>query len=125
MIDPDLSDIGAIEAGTYNAEILSATPGIAKSSGAPKLQVDFGVDYNGVNKKRSVHLPLKGAGAFGFNSLLRATGFAAYADSLKAKDGVKTGFDETSLIGQHLMVTIESDIYNGEVTDKITGYLPA
>src|SRR3990167_8154293 len=124
IIEPDLSEIGSIEAGTYKAEIEKAEVGVAKSSGKGKVVVQFGVDVGGKKKTRSVHLPYDGAGAFGFDSLLRACHFDEIANGLKSKDAAqRPKFDTDQLVAQHLMVVIEADTYNGQITDKIVGYL--
>lgn len=124
LVQPDLSDVGPIEGGTYKASILAANAGVSKSGGS-KIVVDFGVDVDGKQRKRQVHLPYTGAGAFGFASLLRACHMDELADAYMSKDAVKPPFDTDSLVGQELMVVVEPDTYNGQVTDKINSYLRA
>lgn len=125
LIQPDTSEIqGAIEPGTYSAKITEVTPGVSKSGGQ-KIVVKFEVDVNGKHQVRQAHIPTSGAGAFGFDSLLRACHFEDYANKIKVKGGEKPGFDTDQLIGQALHLVIEADIYNGNVTDKIVSYLAA
>lgn len=126
MLMPDTSETGPIEGGTYNATITAAVAGISKS-GAAKVVVDFEVDVNGKTRKRTSHLSVTGSGSFGFDSLLRACHFDEAADKFRSKDVPASDkqFDEAQLVGQALMLTIEPDIYNGQPTDKIVGYLKA
>lgn len=125
MIQPDLSDVGPIEAGTYKARIDSCAPGVSKA-GNPKLDIQFSIFTGGEKPKtRKIGMPYSGAGAFGFASLLRACHMAELANAYQSKDDVKPAFDTDSLVGQELMVTVEADTWNDQLTDKITGYLTA
>lgn len=126
MLMPDTSDVGPIDGGTYKATVLSAIAGVSKTGGQ-KLVVDFGVDVGGKTRKRTSHMPVTGSGAFGFNALLRACHFDEAANKIQDKNiaPVDKAFDEAQLVGQNLMLVIEPDIYNGQPTDKITGYLRA
>ena len=126
IIEPDLSETGAIEPGTYAAVIDNVDVGVAKTSGKPKLIIQFGVTVGDKRKPRSVHMPIVGAGAFGLDSLLRACHFDEIANGLKNKDASsRPKFDTDQLIGQKLMVTIENELFNGNQQDKIVGYLRA
>jgi hypothetical protein len=87
------------------------------------IVIPFVLNNNGKNVKRTVRQVITGAGAFGFEQLLRATGFDDVANSLKS--GNPQPFDTDKLVGQKLNVTVETDTYNGQLTDKITGYLKA
>ena len=125
IIEPDLSGVGPIEAGTYKAKIDEVVDGISKA-GAPKLVVQFSVEVGNEKKVRKVHMPYSGAGAFGFDSLLRACHFEDIANGLQKKNAAeRPKFDTDQLIGQELMVVIEASIYNGQPTDQINGYLRA
>lgn len=125
MIQPDLSDVGPIEAGTYKARIDSVTPGISKA-GNPKLDIQFSISTGGEKPKvRKVGMPYSGAGAFGFAALLRACNMDELANAYQSKDAVKPPFDTDSLVGQELMVTVEAAMYNDQPTDQIAGYLRA
>lgn len=122
IINPDLSQVNAaIEPGTYKAKIVEVTFKTSKA-GNPMIVVGMDVDVNGKNRRRSSHLVITGETAFGFEQLLRATHFDDVANSLKT--GGKE-FDTDQLIGQELQVVVESDSYNGQLTDKIKSFLPA
>lgn len=126
MINPDTTqaeELGAIEPGTYKAKISAVDAQVAKSSGNPMIVPTFDIDVNGKNRTRKAYLPITGAGAYGFDQLLRSTGFGDYADQLKAGD--KTPWDTDNLIGQELNVVIVSDVYNGQQRDKVSSYLKA
>lgn len=120
---PDLGDVqsNVIDKGAYEAEIKTVTPGIAKSSGAPKIDVEFAVMVNGNEVPRTASIPITGKGAFRFAQLLRATGFGEYADKL-AK-GEKEPFDSEDLEGQHLTVVIDHETWNDEPRDKIEKFV--
>lgn len=124
MIQPDLSEVGPIEGGTYKATIEKCEAGVSKS-GSAKIVPQFAIDVNGKKKIRQVHMPVSGQGAFGFAALLRACHMDDLANAYTSKDADKPAFDTDSLVGQELMVVVEPDIYNGQPTDKITGYLRA
>lgn len=127
MLTPDTSEIsGPIEGGTYAAEITAAEPGVSKTGGS-KVVLKFGVTVGEKTVPRQVHMPVTGAGAFGFDALLRACHFDEAANKFKDKSlsAAEKEFDEQQLVGQKLFVVIEPDTYNGQLTDKITGYLRA
>ena len=120
IINPDTTqaeELGAIEPNTYKAKITAVTPETAKSSGNPMLVVQFDIDVAGKNRSRKSYLPITGQGAYGFDQLLRVTGFGDYADQLKA--GSKEGFDTDQFIGQELNVVIVPDVYHEKQRDKI------
>lgn len=128
IINPDtsnISDQGAIDPGTYPAKITEVEYKTSKSSGNPMIVPKFAVTVDGKERPRSAFLVITGEGAYGFDQLLRACGFDEMADKYKAKDGDKPDFDTDELIGQELMVVIESDTYNGQLRDKIKSYLKA
>ena len=123
LINPDLTGIKGLEAinpGVYPAKITKADPGVSKA-GNPIVKAEFDVTVDNDSRHRFASIPTSGAGAFMFEQLLRATHFDDVADKLKA--GEPTSFDTDSLIGQEINLQIESDMYNGAVTDKIKGYL--
>jgi hypothetical protein len=123
LINPDTSEAGALQPGTYPAKILAADPGIAKS-GAPKLVLKLDLEVNGKNKARQDHLPISGAGAFKFDNLLRAVGMHSIADAYRTPGGQKPDFDTDSLVGLELNVVVENEMYEGNPQDRIKAYLP-
>jgi Protein of unknown function (DUF669). len=129
IVNPDTSaaaDMGPIEPGTYPAKITEVEYKTSKSSGNPMIVPKFEIQVgDGKARTRQAYLVITGEGAFNFDQLLRATGFEDLADQFKAKDGPKPDFDTDELIGQELMVVIESDTYNGQLRDKIRSYLRA
>lgn len=128
IITPDTSNISEqtpIDAGTYPAKITAVDYKTSKSSGNPMIVPTFEVSVEGKARPRSAYLVITGEGAYGFDQLLRACGFEEMADKYKQKGGEKPDFDTDELIGQELMVVIESDTYNGQLRDKIKSYLKA
>lgn len=122
-INPDLSQVGPIAAGTYRARIVSCEYKVS-GKGNPMIVPRFAVSVDGTDRERDSYLVISGAGARGFMQLLRATGFGQLADAYSSKDGgPKPDFDTDDLIGQELMVVVEGDVYNDQPTDKITQYL--
>lgn len=127
VIQPDTSaaqDMGAIEPGTYAAKIVACDYKMSKS-GNPMIVPKFDVTVDGKTRSRSSYLVVTGEGAFGFDQLLRATGFGAMADQYRDPSQPNPPFDTDNLIGQELNVVISTEIYNGEKRDAIKGYLKA
>lgn len=129
---PDLSDVqsSVIPAGTmFEAEIKSATPGVAKSSGNPKITVEFAVNVEGKEFKRTADVPTTGKGAFRFAQLIRAAGFVEYANKLK--EAAKTGgaapaFNTDDLEGQRIGLVFKHEPDQNdpdEVRDAIDKYV--
>lgn len=128
IINPDTSNVTgmeAIEPGTYPAKITDVEYKTSKASGNPMIVAKFNVMVEGIERPRLAHLVITGEGAYGFDQLLRATGFEEQADAYKSKDGDKPDFDTDDLIGQELNVVIESDTWQGQLRDKIRSYLKA
>lgn len=124
IIKPDLKDINKpIEPGTYASKIEAPITAKESKAGNSMLVIPVKVTVGEKEYKRTLNQVITGPGAFGFAQLLRATGFGDYADRLQA--GSEEPWDADQLIGQRFMAVIESDTYNGQLTDKITGYLPA
>lgn len=122
IITPDLSEVNKpIDPGTYAAKITAVEYKTSKA-GNPMIVPQFDVDVNGKRKVRSAHLVITGETAFGFEQLLRACHFDDVANSLKSNP---TPFDTDQLVGQELQVVIDSDTYNGQLTDRIKSFLPA
>lgn len=124
-INPDLSQVGPIPAGTYRAKIIACEVKNSKA-GNPMIVPEFEISVAGNTRTRSAYVVVTGAGARQFGQLLRATGFDslanAYADPNVTE---KPDFDTDDLIGQECTVVIEADTYNGEPTDKIASYMKA
>lgn len=126
LINPDTSEAsGAIEAGTYPAKITKVETGTSKSSGNPMIIVHLDVTVNGKVRPRTTYCVITGEGAFGFDQLLRATGFESVADQYKQKNGEKPAFNTDDLEGQELNVVVEPDTYNGQLRDRVQSYLKA
>ena len=126
VVNPDTSEAsGAIEPGTYKARITDVEFKNSKSSGNPMIVPKFEVDVNGKARPRQAYLVITGEGAYGFDQLLRATGFDELADKFKSKEGEKPEFNTDQLIGQELNVVVEADTYNGQLRDKIKSFLRA
>lgn len=128
VVNPDTSaaqEMSAIEPGTYQARITEVEFKNSKSSGNPMIVPKFAVKVGDKERPRSAYLVITGEGAYGFDQLLRATGFDELADKFKAKDGDKPEFDTDDLIGQELNVVVEADTYNGQLRDKIKSFLRA
>ncbi len=126
IVNPDTTqaqELTAIEPGTYKAKIVAVEATVSKKSGNPMIVPQFDVDVAGKNRSRKSYLVITGEGAYGFDQLLRVTGFQDVADQLKA--GEKIGFDTDQLIGQELNLVIESDTYNGQLRDQIRSFLKA
>lgn len=128
LINPDTTqmlEMGAIEPGTYPAEITNVTPATSKA-GNPMIVCDIGVQVGESIRPRKAYLVITGEGAYNFDQLLRACGFSQLADQYKDKSvQPKPSFDTDHLIGQRMQVVIEPNLYNGEMRDQIKSYLPA
>jgi uncharacterized protein DUF669 len=127
LITPDTSQVekqGPIEPGTYPAKITDVGFENSKSSGNPMIVVKHDVTVGDSVRPRTAYLVITGKGAYGFDQLLRATGFDKVADEYSdANVTTKTPFDTDQLIGQELNVVIESDSYQGQLRDKIRSFL--
>jgi hypothetical protein len=129
IINPDTSnmtDMGPIPAGTYLAEIGGVVYETSKSSGNPMIVVTFNVEVDGKPRPRKSYLVISGEGAYGFDQLLRSTGFGQMADQYKDKNvSPKPDFDTDMLVGQRVQVVVEPDTYQGQLRDRIKSFLPA
>lgn len=126
IINPDLTEaleMGPLDPGTYPAEI-EAVEAQTSKKGNPMIVVDFKVKAGDREVPRKGYLVITGAGAYGFEQLLRATGFDEIADAFK-QPGQKPAFNTDDLVGQKLNVVIEPNEYNGQIRDQIAGYLRA
>jgi len=123
IINPDLSQVtslGPISEGTYEGKITAVESATSKA-GNPKVVVSLEITVDGATRQRQAHIVTSGAAAFQFEGLLRATGFEDIADKLRNKENVP--FDTDWLVGQELLVQIVPDTYNGELRDKVQGFL--
>lgn len=133
MLTPDTAEgvdlLAPIEPGTYAAEITAALPKTSKKGGA-MLEVKVTVDVQGKEKKRTGYVMVSGPGAASFDQLLRATHNDKVADIYKDATipaAQKPEFDEQSLVGQRVMVVIDSQInqQDGSTRDNIKSWLKA
>ena len=126
IINPDLTAVksqGPIDPGVYPAKIIDVQSKTSQKGNpmiVPKLEITVGQDDV---RTREAYLVITGAGAYGFEQLLRACGFDDVADKYKDPDAEKPAFDTDNLIGQELNVQIESDTYNNQLRDKVQSYL--
>lgn len=133
IITPDTSqaeDFGSpIAAGTYKAKIVECPTGLSKAGNA-KITPKFKLQVDGKERTRTSNLVTTGAGAIGFDHLLRACGFKSLADDYRDPNvSPKPPFDTDSLVGQELSVVVEDNLYkdangNEKKGDQITDYLP-
>jgi len=127
MIQPDTSaatEMQAIAPGTYAGKILKVDYGMS-AKGNPMLTITYELQVDGKARVRKGYHVITGEGAYGFDNLLRSTGFDAIADQYKAKDGEKPSFDTDDLIGKELQIVIDSQLYNNELRDQIKSFLKA
>jgi len=124
-IVPNLSEVSSniIDVGTYPAKVNTVTQGTAKSSGNAKLDVECTITVGEKEFKRTVSIPIAGAGAFRYLQFLKATGFGEAADKLKR--GERAPVQTEDLEGQAVSVVIEHEMWNDEPRDKITKFLKA
>lgn len=129
VVTPDttqMEDLSPIEPGTYKAKVTACGSEKSKEAGTPMIVPKFDVDVNGKTKSRSTYLVIEGKGTWGFDQFLRAVHLDSLADQYKDPNvSPKPPFDTDTLIGQELMVNIDSDIYKGTVRDRIVGFLRA
>ncbi len=128
LITPDTSqqlDFKPLDPATYPAVIRQVEYGTSKSSGNPMLTVTVGVQHDGKEHSRKAFLVITGEGSYGFDQLLRACGFGDLADAYKDKDADKPPFDTDDLKGQEVLVTIEHEMYNNQLRDRIKSFLRA
>ena len=129
IVNPDTSavkDQGPIEPGTYKAKIVGVDFQTSQKSGNPMIVPNLEVQTGDSVRPRKTYLVITGEGAYGFDNLLRATGFDELADKFRDPSvQPKPEFDTDQLIGQEVNVVIESDTYNGQLRDKIRSFLKA
>jgi hypothetical protein len=123
IINPDTSESGNIPPNTYSGKIVQVDYQESKA-GNPMIVVKFSLDVNGTPRTRQSYLVITGAGAYGFDQLLRACGFEDDADKIK-EPGSKHPFDTDSLLGQELNIVVTEQLRDGQVRDNVSGYLKA
>lgn len=133
IIQPDTSmaeDFSPLNS-TYHAKIVAVDFQTSKK-GNPMIVVDFAVDVPGASKPRDRRsfLVITGAGAMGFDQLLRACGFTEIADQYRDPAQPNPQFDTDDLLGIELNLAFEKRMYkdqegNEKQGDQITAYLRA
>lgn len=130
MLNPDTAEgvdlMAPIDPGTYPAEITAVLPRTSKKGGS-MIEVKTTITVNGKEKKRTGYVMVSGPGAASFDSLLRATHFDQLADTYKDPTvSPKPAFDEQSLVGQRIMVVIDTQLdQNQQPRDNIKSWLKA
>lgn len=131
IVAPDTTqaqDMGPIDPGSYPATITACDSQKSKEKGTPMIVPKFDVTVPGAEKPRprTSYIVLTGPGSWNFDQLLRAVHMDQLADQYKDPAvNPKPPFDTDRLVGQKLQVVIEKDLYQGQVRDKITGFLKA
>lgn len=134
-----MSDFSPSQPNTYRARIVSVE--LVRSKGDPAKGK---APINGIQPKfefeaprldngevrtvtRTSWLPVEGKGTFGFDQLLRCTGFAEAADAIK-KGGA--GFETDDLVGRECNLVIVTELYTPQgqtqprQQDGIDSFLP-
>lgn len=122
IINPDLSSVGPIQPGTYNAHI-NKVDVQTSAKGNPMVVVEYAVNVNGTERVRTGYHVTSGGGAFMFDQLLRACGFDEEANAYQNPNSPNPPFNTDDLIGQDLQIVFESDEYQGNITDRIQSLL--
>ena len=124
VIKANLDEVKPIDNGTYEGTILAATPGV-NSKGGAQLEVQAELQVNGGTKKRTARVQTEGKGAFMFDRLLRATGFAHIANAIINHQNPQ--FDSDDLHGQRLKFVVEQRPSMNDpetMQDEIKSFLP-
>ena len=126
LLNPDLSDVGALPPDVYDATISIMPERDTSKKGNEMVVVDVDIEYT-PGKVHTVtdYLVTTGKGARKFGQILRATGFKAEADSFANPQVPNLPFNSDDLLGQHFRVSTEQEEYNGEPKTKIKAYLAA
>ena len=127
VIQPDTSaatEMAAIEPGTYPAKVVSVEYKMSKS-GNPMIVPKFEITVEGKNRTRNAYLVITGEGAYGFDQLLRATGFSEQADQYRDPQQANPPFDTDDLVGCELQVVVDTEMYQNQKRDTIKSYLKA
>lgn len=121
IIEPDLSQVGPIKPGTYNARCVSANPKKSKEKGTPMVELTSAIEVDGDEREKMDWLIISGKAAFKFEQFLRAVGMDDDANRLM--NGEKVQIDTDVFIGATYSVVVEADTYNDAPTDRIASYL--
>jgi hypothetical protein len=124
IINPDLTQVGPIEPGTYPAKIVKVD-NQRSAKGNNMIVPTFEVSVRGSSRNRSAYLVYEGPGARGFQQLLRACGMAQLAAQYEDPNQPSPPFDTDQLLGASLNVVVDEEMYEGEKRDRITSYLKA
>ena len=122
LINPDLSQTGPLEPGTYRSKILEV--GFETSSkGNPMIVVKHSLTTPTGEVPRTGYHAITGKGAFMFDQILRAVGFQSEADAYQNPSAANPAFDTDRLVGMELLVQVERTIYQDKPTDSIKSYM--
>lgn len=133
VIQPDVSEMTDFEAsveGQYKARISAVEVKNSKEKNTPGISVQFEfraprkADGEDRDVSRRAWLAIAGKGTFGFDQLLRCTGFSETADAIKANPK-GTPFDTDALVGKEVTVVVTTGEYQGKLNDNIQSFLSA
>lgn len=128
IINPNLADVKDLQAipeGVYAAVITEVSLKTSKT-GNPMIVPKFTIQTPDGERVREAYLVITGAGAFNFESFLRACNFDELADQYRDPEvQPKPPFDTDWIHGMSIQLNIKADTYNGRITDKIDGFLKA
>jgi hypothetical protein len=126
LITPNLKDVKdfkPLEEQNYNAKIVDVEPQVS-SKGNNMIQVTFDINNGGESVSRKAWMVIEGAGAYNFESFLRACGFDDYVNQLRA--GTAQGIDTDAFVGLDVQVNIKHEMgKDDKVRDTIAGYFKA
>lgn len=129
LINPDTSeaqDMAAIEPGTYPARIDGSPEYKASAKGTPMIVPNLKIKVGDKERTRKAYVVISGPGAFNFDQLLRACNLDSLADQYKDPSvQPKPAFDTDVLAGQEIQVTIDSEMYEGQLRDRVKGFMKA
>lgn len=142
ILMPDTSqqeDFRPSRPGTYRARIVKVEAKRSKVKEGGKgnqqmIEVFFKLEAPAADDgevrqiSRRSNLMLEGAGTFGFDQILRATGNGALADNIKANPG-QVAFDTDVILDKEVQVVLTTQMYQpaggqARLSDQIESYLP-
>jgi len=118
----EMEDLTPIEPGTFAATIVKAEADKSKA-GNQMIVPTFEVAVGDGTRTRKSYLAIEGRGTWGFDQLLRACDMDELADQYKDPTVENPPFDTDVLIGQSVMLVIDTQEYQGQPRDTITTYL--